>query len=189
MPAKFGAVSKAFVRKDAINELALDLHLLTIDENGYFAQATATLIQNVKNYLKKYRMLTDAVNIMQTDIINLRVDFGVVISPDFNRNEVLVKCLSVLKEALKSKNMQQGQPIIFSKLNESLQKVVGVVSVYDIRIKNVHGSLDGLDYSDNYGNSVKFDVQAATQSGILYCPENAIFQVKFPGKDISGESK
>ncbi len=189
LPAKFGKVSKAFVRKDAINALALDIHVATLDENDHIAQATPTLIQNIKRYLSSYRMLTDAVNLLQTDIINLRVEFGVVISPKFNRNEVLAKCLSTLRDFFKNSNMQIGQPIIFSDINALLKPIVGVISVYDIRIRNVFGTLDGLDYSDNYGNSVRFDVQSATQSGILYCPENSIFQIKFPGKDISGESK
>mgnify|MGYP001573394592 CR=1 FL=1 len=189
MPAKFGKVSKAFVRKDAVNDLALDIHVVTLDENNHLAQATTTLINNIKKFLTPYRMLTDAVNILQTDIINLRIEFGVVISPKYNRNEVLAKCLSVLRDHTDTSRMQIGQPLIFSDLNSLLQNVVGVISVYDLRIKNVHGTLDGLDYSDNYGNSVKFDVQASTQSGILYCPENAIFQIKYSGKDISGESK
>lgn len=189
MPAKFGKVEKVFVRRDAINDLALDIHVLTKDENGHLAQASSTLINNIKKYLARYRMLTDGVNILQTDIVNVKVDFGVVISPKFNRNEVLAKCLSAIKDELDVDNMQSSQPIVFSDLGALLQGVVGVVSVYDLKIRNVFGTNGGLDYTDNAGNSVKFDVQSWTQNGILYCPENAIFQVKYPTKDISGESK
>jgi len=85
--------------------------------------------------------------------------------------------------------MQNASPIVLSDLNSQLQSVVGVISVYDIKIKNVFGNLDGLDYTDNMGNSVRFDVQSWTQNGILYCPENAIFEIKYPKRDINGESK
>lgn len=189
MPARFGKVAKCFVRKSALNALALNIHVATIDENGHIAQATPTLIRNIKTYLSFFRMLTDSVNILQCDIINLKIDIGLVISPKFNRNEVLAQALSTVRDTLDVKKMQLGQPIVFSDLNAQLQAIDGVISVYDLRIKNIFGQIDGLDYTDNYGNSVRFDVNAATQSGILYCPENAIFQIKFPKRDISGESK
>ena len=189
MPSKFGKVEKAFVRKDALNDMALDIHVLSKDENGHLAQATESLKNNIKKYLSPYRMLTDGVNIMQADIINLRVDFGVVISPKYNRNEVLAKCLSVLRDNLDTDLMQIGQPIVISDLISQLQSIVGVISVYDIKLKNVFGSLGGLDYTDNTGKSVRFNVQSWTQNGILYCPENAIFEIRYPTKDINGESK
>lgn len=189
MPAKFGKVEKCLVHKDAINALALDIHVLSKDENGNLAQATDTLVNNLKRYLTPFRMLTDGVNILRTDIIDLRIDFGVVISAKSNRTEVLAKCLSVLKDHLSVDNLAIGQPIILSDLSSLLQNVLGVVSVYSLKIKNVFGNVDGLIYEDNTGRSVRFDTQAWTQNGILYCPQGKIFQIKYPNKDINGESK
>ena len=189
MPAKFGKVEKAMVHRDAINALALDIHVLSKDENGNLAQATETLINNLKRYLAPYRMLTDGVNILRTDIINLKIDFGVVVSPKYNRTEVLAKCLSVLKDHLSVDNMAIGQPIVMSDLSSLLQNVIGVISVYSLSIKSAFGQMDGLVYEDNTGRSVRFDTQAWTQNGILYCPEGKIFQIKYPNKDINGESK
>lgn len=188
MPPKFGRVDKAFVRKES-GSSGINVHILSRDENGHFAQATSTLVGNIKRYLSKYRMLTDGVNLLQTDIINLRVDFGVVIAPKLNRNEVLAKCLSILRDELHNDNMQVGQPIVLSDLSAKLQDVVGVISVYDLRFKNVFGTVNGLNYADNAQKSVRLDVQAWTQNGILYCPGNGIFQVKYPTKDINGASK
>jgi hypothetical protein len=184
MPAKFGRVEKAFVRKDAINEMALDLHILSKDENGSLAQATPTLKINIQKYLSKYRMLTDAVNILDTDILNIGVDFGVVISPKFNRSEVLAKCLSTMKDMLDITNMQIGQSLVISDFVRALQDIVGVISVYKVDFYNKFGTVDGLTYSTN-----RIDIQSWVQNGILYCPENAIFEVKNLNKDIMGESK
>jgi len=190
LPQKFGKVEKAFVRKDSVNELALDIHVLTKDANGALTQATPTLNNNIRKYLSMFRILTDGVNIMPTDIINLRVNFGVVISPKFNRNEVLANCLVLLKDSLKTDNMQIGQPIILSDLSAQLQSVVGVISVYDLRITKPVMNEGLLVYSDNSNFELStFDVQANTKNAILYCPENAIFQVKYPNIDIIGESK
>lgn len=188
LPAKFGKVYKCFVKKDPVNELAVDLHVLTKDKNNHLAQATPTLVKNIRKYLSSFRMMTDGVNILQTDIINVKVDFGVVVSSKFNRSEVLGKCLSEISDMLSVDRMQIGQPIVVSDLVSRLQQVNGVISVYKMEVKNVFGNqLD--DYTDNLGNSVRFDVKASTQSGIVYCPDNAIFQVKYPGRDINGEAK
>lgn len=194
LPTKFGKISKAFVTKDIVNETALNIHLLSSDENGNLTQATDTLVRNAKTYLSRYRMMTEGVNLLQTDIINLRLNFGVVISPKFTRSEVLAKCLQALKDEFIDpvdghQLMQPQEPIVLSRLSQVLQNVIGVVSVYDMRVTNVFGNYDGLDYADNLGNSVRFDVQSNTKNGIIYCPSNSIFQVKFPNKDISGESK
>jgi hypothetical protein len=113
----------------------------------------------------------------------------VVVSPKFNRTEVLAKCLNVIKEHLSVDNMQIAQPIVLSDLSSLLQNVVGVISVYSLKIKNVFGNMDGLLYEDNTGRSVRFDTQAWTQNGSLYCPEGKIFEIKYPNKDINGESK
>ena len=184
MPARFGKVEKAFVQKNSVNDTALDIHILARDENGALCQATETLTTNLKNYLSQYRMLTDGVNILQTDIINLRVDFGIVVSKKSNREEVLAKCLSVLKDELNTNRTQIGQPIILEELKALIQNVVGVISAYDLQISNVFGDNGGLAYS-----GVRFDPQAWTQNGILYCPTNAIFEVKNPNVDIRGASK
>lgn len=184
MPARFGKIDKAFVRKDTVNDTALDINILARDENGNLAQATPSLVGNLQTYLAQYRMLTDGVNILQTNIINIRVDFGVVVSKKANREEVLAKCISVLADELNTDQTQVGQPIIISELKSLLQNVVGVISVYDLQVSNVFGDASGLSYS-----TVRFDPQAWTQNGIIYCPENSIFEVKFPNVDIRGAAK
>lgn len=189
LPAKCGKVEKVYVRRDALNARAINIHILSKDSDGVLSQASTTLIKNIKKFLSSYRMLTDGVNLMTTDIINLSIEFGVVVSTKLNRNKVLSKCLSTLKDNLSNDKLQIGQPLVLSDLTSLLQAIEGVISVYSFKIKNVFGSRDGLDYSDNLGNSVRFDVQSWTQNGILYCPENSIFQIKYPNKDIFGEAR
>lgn len=185
LPAKFGKPEKVFVKRDAANPLALDVHILSVDSNGHLTQATDTLTQNIRTYLGRYRMLTDAVNILQTNIVNLKIEFGVVISPKLNRTEVLTKCLKIVKDYLELSKMQIGQPLVVSDLAAELQNVYGVISVYKLDFKNLFGTQsDGTEYS-----SFRFDVPSSISNSILYCPEDAIFEVKFPDRDIMGESK
>jgi hypothetical protein len=185
LPAKFGAPHKVSLKLGNVNPDALDIHLLTVDENGYLTQATSTLTSNIQTYLQENRMLTDTVNLLQTDIINLKCEFGVVISPKATRTEVLTKCLAVAQAYLDTDNMQIGTPLVISDLSAQIQAVNGVISVYKLQFKNMLGQqLNNLTYS-----TVRFDVNAGITNNILYCPEDAIFEVKYPNVDIVGESK
>lgn len=187
MPAKFGKVDKAFVKRTngLINSLSVDVHVLTRDPDGHLAQPSRTLARNVQTYLSQQRMLSDGVNILGADIINTKVEFGVVVSPKFNRTEVLTKCLGAVRDFFDVDQVQIGQPIVLSELSHDLQGIVGVISVYRLDVKNVFGTdADGLTYSD-----VRYDMRANTANNIIYCPQNGIFEVKFPTKNIIGESK
>lgn len=185
LPAKFGSTAKVYVKRDNINPLALDIHVLAKDSEGHLCQATSNLTNNIATYLRPFRMLTDGVNILQTNIINMKVEFGIVVSPKMNRTEVLTKCLNVIRDYFGVDKIQIGQPIVVSDLVSELQNTVGVISVYRLDFKNMFGSqADGTTYS-----TVRFSPHAHTSNGILYCPENSIFEVKFPTRDIVGESK
>lgn len=181
IPARFGRVVKAFVRPDESRELNVNIHVLSDDLSGNFAQASPTLVSNIKRYIGHYRMLTDKVNILQTDIINVAVQFGVIVNKTYNRTEVLGKCLDVLREEFDNSKMEIAKPIVLSRVSSRLQSVLGVISVYDLRITNRFGVIDGLTYSD-----VRFDVSAFTRGGIVHCPSDSIFEVKFPTVDIVG---
>lgn len=185
MPPKFGRPEKVYVRRDNINGKAVDIHVIAEDPDGHFVRASPTLMNNIRTYLLQKRMLTDGVNILHSDILNLKIDFGVVVGPKLNRQEILAKCLSVLSDYFDNDRMQIGQPIVLSDVSARLQEIYGVISVYKLEIRNVFGTQgDGNVYATS-----RFDVRAATQNGIVYCPENAIFEIKFPRGDIFGETK
>jgi hypothetical protein len=184
LPAKFGKPEKVFVKKNNVSSLAIDVHVLALDPNGHLTVATQALKDNIKTYLSPFRMLTDGVNILDSNIINLRCYFGIVAGARVNRTEVMAKCLDVVRDYLDLTKMQIGQPIVVSDLAADIQKVNGVVSIYDLRFTNVMGTQDGLDYS-----TFRFDPSANLKNQILYCPQNSIFEIKYPTKDIIGVVK
>lgn len=184
LPEKFGKPEKLNIKTNNVNGLSLDVHLLTVDENNHLSLSSNTLKNNIKTYLSQTRMITDGINLLDGDIINLKVNFGVVVSPKFNRTEVLTKCIVVIRDYLATENMEIEQPIVLSDLSAKLQEVVGVISVYDLSFTNLIDTVDGLQYSQT-----RFDVQSNIKNNILYCPKNAIFEIKYPQKDIVGVAK
>jgi hypothetical protein len=184
MPEKFGKTDKIFVKRNNINALSLDMHILSRDANNHLALASANLKKNIKTYLNPFRMLTDGVNILDAKIINLKVNFGIVVSSKYNRTEILAKCLSSIRDYFNINKQQIGQPIIISDLSADIQSILGVISVYEIGFSNIFGTNDGLDYA-----TTRFDVLANTNNNIVYCPDDSIFEIKYPAKNIIGVAK
>jgi hypothetical protein len=192
LPSKFGSVAKAFIIQDEqinpnnteqriSNPLALNLYTLGYDSNGKLAELNPAVKENLKTYLSQYRMVTDAINIKTAFIINIGVQFEIVTLPEYNSNEVLLKCIDKLKTIFNIRNWQINQPIILSKIYTELDRVEGVQSVTTIKIGNLYDTATG--YSGNV-----YDITSATKDGVIYPSlDPSIFEVKFPNSDIIGK--
>jgi hypothetical protein len=186
MPERFGRVEKVIVNHSKNTSNGVDIHLLMRDNEGKFSSSTATLKKNVKTNLSQLRMLTKGISIFDTGIINVGIEFGVVVSPKYNRSEVLTNCMTVLKDYFKNDNMEIGMPIVLSDAKAALQMVTGVISVFRLEVVLKRGA---ENEDTPYATNMNFDIRANTKNGIVFCPANAIFEVRFPDNDIIGESK
>lgn len=184
VPAKFGRPEKVFVKPSTVGRFAYDVHVLSLDVDGNLSTATPTLKSNLATYLRKFKMLTDGINIIDADILDIRVHFGITVASGRNRSEVLLNCTNVLTDYFVRDSMQIGQPIIVSDVIATLNGVPGVVSVYEISFTNVFGTTDGLTYSND-----RLNISENLRDGMLICPSEAIFQVKYPKRDIVGSAR
>lgn len=184
IPTKFGSIFRAGVKAGGINKSSVELTILSRNSSGYAVTASVTLKENLKKYLSRFRMLTDSIEILDGDVINLEVNFGILCRPDYNRSEVLGNCILTLKDFFDITKWQMGQPIIKSQILRLLYDVAGVITVYDLIFKNLVGTVNGLSYSDT-----RFDLQNNTKNDIIYCPTNSIMEIKYQNRDIKGVSK
>lgn len=192
MPPRFGSIAKAYIIQDqqlnpengqemVANPLALNLYTLGYDGNGAFAPLNTAVLTNLKTYLNQYRMLTDAVNIKQAFVINIGLQFEIITRPEYNSNDVLIKCIAKLKSIFDNKMWQINQPIVMSKLYTEMDKIEGVQSVTSIKIANLY------DVSAGYSGNV-YDIDAATKAGVIYPSlDPSIFEIKYPNQDIIGK--
>jgi hypothetical protein len=135
---------------------------------------------NLKNYLLQYRMLTDAINIRDAFIINIAISFEILTSATYNSNEVLLQCLSNLRDYFSNDKMQIGQPIYISEVMCLIKDVQGVKNILAFDIHNKYKEDEG--YSGNY-----YDIATATRNNILYpALDPSIFEVKYKNRDILG---
>ena len=188
MPPQFGAIAKAFVTRELLansdrsvldkNPLALSLYVLAYDVDGKLTTASSTLKENLKKYLSQYMMITDALDIKDAFVVNLEVKYEVLTLPNTASREVLTRCTQVLKDYFKTSKRNINQPINLSELFTLLDKVKGVQTVKDIKIKNLAGG--------NY-SGFAYDTEGATKDNIVYPSyDPCIFEVKFPDLDIKG---
>ena len=187
MPAKYGVVSKAYIEPTKIQSTSagesnaiLDLYVLTFDVNNKLNTASSALKQNMITYLSQYRMINDSINIKDGFIVNIGVNFDIVILPNYNSNDVLTRCISALQIYFAIDNWQINQPIILRELYILLDKIEGVQTVKTISITNKVGV--NLGYSQ-----WAYDIAGATKNNVIYPSlDPMIFEVKFPSTDISG---
>jgi hypothetical protein len=137
--------------------------------------------ENLKTYLDYYRILTDAINIKNAFIINIGIDFEISVLPNYNSNDVLLRCIDAAKTLMNIDRWQINQPIIKSDLVTTIAGIKGVQSVISVSLKNLYD--DALGYSGNV-----YDLTTATRNGVIYPSlDPSIFEVKFPDSDIKGK--
>jgi hypothetical protein len=189
MPAKYGVISKAYIeptKRDALmsageSNSVLDLYTLSYNIDKTLRTCTDALKQNLTTYLSQYRMIGDAVNIKDGFIINIGVNFEIIILPEYNNNEVLIKCIDALKAYFAIDNWQINQPIILRELYILLDKIQGIQTVKDIEITNLVG--ENLGYSP-----YAYDIKGATSANVIYPSlDPSIFEVKYLNQDIQGK--
>ena len=187
MPAKYGVVSKAYIEPTKAQSISagesnaiLDLYVLTFDINNKLNTASSALKQNMITYLSQYRMINDSINIKDGFIVNIGVNFDIMILPNYNSNDILTRCITALQTYFAIDNWQINQPIILRELYILLDKIEGVQTVKSINISNKVGT--NLGYSP-----WAYDISGATKNNVIYPSlDPMIFEVKYPTTDIQG---
>jgi len=187
MPAKYGVVSKAYIEPTKAQSISagesqsvLDLYVLSYNVNNQLTTASSALKQNIITYLSQYRMVNDSVNIKDGFIINIGVNFDIIILPNYNSNEILTKCILTLQDYFAIDKWQINQPIILRDIYILLDTIEGVQTVKNITFTNLSGTSSGY-------SQYAYDIPSATQNNVIYPSlDPMIFEVKYPSQDIQG---
>lgn len=189
LPSRYGSLAKVYVTPtiesstpQSERSATLDLYCLAYDNQKTLKTPSLALKNNLKTYLSQYRTIGDSVNIKDGYIINLGVDFEVIVLPNYNSNQVVATCIQALQLFFNIDSWQINQPIILRDLYVLLDNVTGVQSVKNIKLINKAGTSNG--YS-TYG----YDIEGATINGVIYPSiDPSVFEVKFPTQDIKGRA-
>jgi hypothetical protein len=187
MPARLGTVAKAYAEPAKIGEYQpgelptiLDLYVISKNANNKLKTTSPALKRNLQTYLSEYRMINDSIKIKDAFIINIGINFDIIVYPNFNNNNTLARCIQSLNNYFNIDKWQINQPILLKELYIGLDKVKGVQTVKNVEIVNLTG--EALGYSP-----YAYDIKGATINDVVYPSlDPMIFEVKFPSVDIKG---
>lgn len=185
LPSKYGKLAKIYTEKAKANSNSganIDMYVLAFNSAGGLTTANTTLKQNLSTYLSQFRTIGDSIAIKDAFVVNIGINFEIITLPNFNKSEVLRKCIIALQQYFNILNWQINEPIIYRDLTVLLDRVEGVQTVKTLTISNKNTNTSGASYSQ-----YAYDTQGATINGVLYPSiDPMIFEVKFPNSDITG---
>ena len=187
LPSDYGNIAKIYIEPEKISSLLpgetpsiLNMFVLAYNIDKKLTYASDALKQNLSTYLSQYRIINDSIKIKDAFIINIGVDFEIVVLPNYNSNLVIANCISTLKDYFDIDKWEINEPILLKDLYILLDKIEGVQTVKDITITNKSGNI--LGYS-----VYSYDIKGATVNNVIYPSlDPMVFEVKYPDSDIRG---
>ena len=177
----FGRVFRASVRENPVNPLSSLMFIINRDSSGFLQTSPDSLKKNLSKYLNEFRLIADAIDILDAQIINIGIDFEIAADPNFNKEAVLKQCIENVGNYFNIENFQIEESILISDITNLIYNVTGVTSVTDVKMRNITGNVGQRSYSNN-----AYNVVANIRKGILFPPPGGIFEVKYPNLDIRG---
>lgn len=181
LPSNFGRVFRAAIRSNPNNPLATQLFIVSRNADLKLIVSPDTLKTNLVKFLNPYRMIADAIDILDARIINLKFEFQILIDPSLNKSIILQKVLTRLQDYFNIKHFNIDQPIVISEVRNKIFSIPGVVAVNDLKFSTLNGIVNNREYSSSV-----YDLDANTTNNIIFPPGGGIFEVRFPEVDIVG---
>lgn len=181
MPGKFGAPFKVTAFKE-FNKVIISI--LGLDEFGKLTNTSTSLLRtNVANYLSKFRMVNDYVEVRDGRIYNLGYDFDVLIEDTAQANEIINKVVQETADFHNIYKARMNGDLLLGRLIQRINRISGVI---DTSTYKVYNKLNG-NYSSNRIAMSFID----ENSGLIYAPEliihnskDGIFEIKDPLRDV-----
>lgn len=192
IPSNFGRVFRAAIKSNPQNPLAAQLFIVSRDNKSNLITSPDTLKKNLVRYLAPYRMISDAIDILDAKIINYQLIFDVIVDPSLNKSTVIQNILKKLVKALDVKNFHIDQPIAVYDIVGIITSTPGVISLNNmpgaantggIKFVNVSGLVGANEYSD-----IIYDLTANARHGLILPPAGGIFECRYVNSDIIGKA-
>jgi len=183
MPSTFGRVFRASITPNPFNPLASRLYILSLDRNGNMVIAPDSLKKNLSTYINEFRLISDAIDILDAQIVNFMVKYEVFVAPNANRVQVIQNVNNRIATVLQRKYFQIDQPIVVDDITNVIINTDYVIALKDLRVAPRSGLIEGREYSTS-----TFPFETSTKNGFIFGPQGSIFELKFARNDIIGSA-
>lgn len=195
MPGRFGS---PFRIQGRLEDNKVKLYILSRNANGQLVTQNSSVIKNnLKQWLRQFRMLNDFVEINDGKVINLQVEADLYIdSRNYNPNEVKASAIEEIRGFFNIESMQMNENIYVSQITDILREIPGVVNVVDLRFYNMEGG----DYSTTTTNQATFNrtkvpgltgvfrTQLELIDNTIFGTPLAMYEIRNPDVDIKVRS-
>jgi hypothetical protein len=181
MPSNFGRVFRAGVRANPTNPLATQLFIVSRDSSRQLTTSPDALKDNLVTYLNRFRMTSDAIDILDSPIVNIGIQFEIATEADSNKSVIVQNVIARLQRFFRTENFQIDTPIRLADVQNLIYNNPGVLSITELKVRSLTGNVNGRIYSDS-----TFNVNTNTIKGLVFPPQGGIFEIRFPEFDIVG---
>ena len=180
MPSKFGSIARAAAYKDSNSfKRNINLYVLSEDVNSKLTRPSAIMKENLKNWINRYKMIHDTIDILDGLVVNFGVEFTILVDRNYDKESVLSDARIKLAEHF-TRPGYFGQMISISEIYSVLNKQVR--GVIDSKKVKIIPKIDGL-YSSN---TFDFTSALSVDGTYLAVPKNVCMEMKFIDVDIRG---
>ena len=167
------------------------------------------LVDNVKEYLKGYKNITDYVEIRSGKVYNLGFEADVYIDKNYTTEFVIKSIIETIKEYMGVANHMMGDNIFIGDLEKEINKIDGVIALIDLRVYNIWGGLYGSNakfplYTENEAcktrvinkiitpkddSAICDRIDIESLDAVLENDYDSMFEIRYPESDISVRAK
>ena len=180
LPTNFGRVFRAGLSNTTSNLFSTQLFIISRDSKGALVSSSDSLKKNLEVYLNEYRLITDAIDILDAFIINIGIEYEIVSDGIVNKNLIVENINKKIKSLFDIKKWHLDMPINKTNIEMLITATDGVVSLNYCTILNKTGT----GYS-----SYNLDINKNTSGKFLVGPPGSIFELKSSKDDITGYVK
>ena len=198
IPAKFGLPFRMGIIEEN-NKIVI--YTLGLDYRGKLSSVLAEPIaENMKEYLKQYRMINDFVEIKSGKIINVAFELTIYIDKSYDKSEVTKRVIDTVYDYMDVRRHQMGEDIFLGDLQKNVSKLDGVVNLVEMKCFNRVGESDGYsndvitqplvsvsdccyEYTEEVGNTQN-QIDLKESDMILFSDVNSMFEIKEKNTDI-----
>ena len=177
------------------------IYTLGLDYRGKLSSVLAEPIaENMKEYLKQYRMINDFVEIKSGKIINVAFELTIYIDKSYDKSEVTKRVIDTVYDYMDVRRHQMGEDIFLGDLQKNVSKLDGVVNLVEMKCFNRVGESDGYsndvitqplvsvsdccyEYTEEVGNTQN-QIDLKESDMILFSDVNSMFEIKEKNTDI-----
>lgn len=131
---------------DLLSFKNLNVYLLSYDHNKNLVKTSDIIKNNLKEYLKQFKILSDDVEIKDGVVINFGVFFRIESRHDVNKADLKLKCIDEIIRYFDMDDMRFNQVIYTKDLANVLYNIEGVKIIHDLKLTQ---SGDHLNLTDN----------------------------------------